>query len=66
MDKYMNAPLPLDADSYSVIEVKGNDKWVCCPKCGRTIFKISEETHIQNLIYQCKNTKCKFNMIVMV
>lgn len=66
MERYMNKPMPPDADSYSVTETKGNGTWVSCPKCGRVQFKINEDTHIENLIFQCKNTKCKFNMIVMV
>ena len=40
--------------------------WVTCPECGKAQFRVSPDTKISNLIYQCKNTKCKYNMLVMV
>lgn len=63
-ETYMNPPIAHDGHAY--IARKPNGLWVSCPECGKAQFRISPDTKISNLIYQCKNTKCKYNMLVMV
>ena len=63
-EAYMNPPVAHDGHAY--IAQKPTGLWVTCPECGKAQFRIDADTKISNLTYQCKNTKCKYNMIVMV
>lgn len=29
--------------------------WVICPKCGKRLFPIKQNTVIKNLTYKCRN-----------
>ena len=41
-------------------------KWVCCPQCGRKAFPIMDETRIKDLVFQCKESRCKLNYKVNI
>ena len=60
MRDYMNEPLDHGGKAYV------QDMWVMCPYCGRRLFQVNKDTKIENLVYKCKNTKCKHDVIVMV
>ena len=37
-------------------------KWVCCPHCGKKLFKIDEKSKYDNIYVWCKN--CKKELII--
>ena len=43
----------------AIVKQYDGRKWVCCPRCGRKAFPIEDRTEIKNLIYQCKESRCK-------
>lgn len=43
----------------AVTKVISGKKWICCPQCGRKTFPVEENTVIENLVLQCKESRCK-------
>lgn len=64
MREYMNEPEKTDGQAY--LSVWREQFWVTCPQCGKRQFPVSKDSKIANLIYTCKNTQCKYQMIINV
>lgn len=48
----------------SIEETNVEIEWICCPYCGKNQFPIGNETKIENLIWKCKNSKCKKDFVI--
>ena len=61
MNQYMNEPQTSD-EAYTV--VYREQFWICCPRCGKRQFVVTDKTEISDLQYTCKNSNCKFKMTI--
>lgn len=49
-----------------ILKDKDGKPWVACPYCKKRAFPITEKTKIKNLMYKCKDNKCKQLFLVNV
>lgn len=61
MQKHMNVPILTDK---AYTEIYKGSKWICCPICGKRQFAVFDDSEMSNVPYTCRNTKCKFQMII--
>lgn len=59
MKDFMNPPVESDGRAYIHRNFKDGRDYTHCPYCGKKQFPVQEDTRIENLLYQCKNSKCK-------
>lgn len=59
MKDFMNPPVESDGRAYIQRNFKDDKDYIHCPCCGKRQFSIQKDTRIENLLYQCKNSKCK-------
>lgn len=59
MKDFMNPPIEPDGLAYVQRNFKDDKDYVHCPYCGKKQFPVQKNTRIENLLYQCKNSKCK-------
>lgn len=57
-EKFMNSPVCTNK-AYVQLNSRDGNKYIHCPWCGKRNFRVQEDTKIQNLVYVCKNAKCK-------
>ena len=55
----MNPPESHNGQAYVQFDYKTNERYVCCPWCGKRNLKVKNETLIQNLEMKCKGSNCK-------
>lgn len=59
MKEFMNPPVESDGRAYIERSFKDKKDYIHCPYCGKNQFPVQADTRIENLLYQCKNSKCK-------
>lgn len=59
MAEFMNPPVESDGRVYIQQNFKDGKDYIHCPYCGKKQFPVQEDTRIENLLYQCKNSKRK-------
>ena len=59
MKEFMNPTIESDGRAYIQRNFKDDKDYIHCPCCGKRQFSIQKDTRIENLLYQCKNSKCK-------
>lgn len=59
MKEFMNLPIESDGRTYIQRNFKDGKDYIHCPYCGKKQFPVQKNTRIENLLYQCKNSKCK-------
>lgn len=58
-ERYMSAPLPHNNQGYVQRDYKTGNLYVCCPRCSKKNFMITEETKIHKLPWRCKGSGCR-------
>ncbi len=43
-----------------MIQERNGNRWVCCPKCGKSIHKIIETTTANDMLFWCKKCRKEF------